>query len=173
MSTIGIFYGSWMNNTKEAANRIKAELETLTNQRVDVFDIAHTRLKEMERFDRVLIGIPTWDIGNLQRDWESAMPQFADLNLSDRLVALFGCGDQQGYPDTFMDGIGILGHHARTCGATIVGYWPTQGYDFTDSLGVEDGQFIGLALDNDNQRKLTAGRIKQWAKQLVGEFGLG
>ncbi|NJO83807.1 MAG: hypothetical protein HC828_14080 [Blastochloris sp.] len=30
------------------------------------------------------------------------------------------------------------------------------GYDFIDSVALEDGQFMGLALDNDNQPHLTA-----------------
>jgi flavodoxin I len=46
-------------------------------------------------------------------------------------------------------------------------------YDFVDSLGVEDGQFMGLALDDDHQKKLTNPRIARWVRQLIGEFGIG
>jgi flavodoxin I len=34
------------------------------------------------------------------------------------------------------------------------------------------GQFVGLALDKDNQSELTDSRIQEWATQLKSEFGL-
>jgi flavodoxin I len=37
---------------------------------------------------------------------------------------------------------------------------------------VRDGKFVGLALDEDNQSELTAGRIEAWATQLKTVFGL-
>nr|MBA3924398.1 flavodoxin FldA [Nostocaceae cyanobacterium] len=41
-----------------------------------------------------------------------------------------------------------------------------------ESKAVRDGKFVGLALDEDNQSELTAERIKAWAAQLKGEFGV-
>jgi len=53
-----------------------------------------------------------------------------------------------------------------------VGYWPADGYDFTESKALRDGKFVGLALDEDNQSDLTDERIKAWVAQLKPEFGL-
>jgi flavodoxin I len=53
-----------------------------------------------------------------------------------------------------------------------VGYWSTDGYDFSDSKALRNGKFCGLALDDDNQPDLTDKRIQQWVGQLKTEFGL-
>ena len=57
------------------------------------------------------------------------------------------------------------------CGKTI-GAWPTDGYNFSESRGVRDGKFIGLALDEDNQGDLTESRIKTWSGQVKQAFGI-
>ncbi|HSV99999.1 MAG TPA: hypothetical protein VLI39_07500 [Sedimentisphaerales bacterium] len=49
---------------------------------------------------------------------------------------------------------------------------PAQDYDFEASCAHRDGQFVGLALDADNQSDLTAPRIKEWVRQIRGELGL-
>jgi flavodoxin I len=172
MTKIGIFYGSLLENTKEAAENIKAELEAYDGITVDIFDIAHNDVRKMEEYELLLVGCPTWNVGQLQSDWEDAEGQIAQLDLRGKRLALFGCGDQGGYPDTFQDAIGILAKAMRKRGASLVGYWPTEGYDFYESLGVEDGKFMGLALDNDVQDYLTNERIREWVRQIVGEFEL-
>jgi flavodoxin I len=54
----------------------------------------------------------------------------------------------------------------------VVGYWPTDGYDFSTSVGVADnGKFYGLGIDVDNQEGMTEERIKAWVKQLKSELG--
>ena len=57
-------------------------------------------------------------------------------------------------------------------GGTTVGYWPTEGYDHTESKAERNGKFVGLALDEDNQPELTDDRIKAWVTQLKSEFGV-
>jgi flavodoxin I len=126
----------------------------------------------MGAYDKLILGCPTWNIGELQSDWDRLLPQMDTLDLSGRQVALFGLGDEGGYPDTYQDAIGIIGEKARERGATLVGFWPTAGYDFLESRGVEDGMFMGLMLDDDNAPELTPERIKVWVQQLVQEFGI-
>jgi flavodoxin I len=116
--------------------------------------------------------VPTWNIGELQTDWEDCLEQFDDLDLHGMQVALFGLGDEGGYPDTYQDAVGILAQKVRERGAEIVGHWPTEGYDFEASLAVEDGRFLGLMLDNDTAPELTAERIMQWVHQIAAEFGV-
>jgi flavodoxin I len=41
-----------------------------------------------------------------------------------------------------------------------VGYWSVEGYNFTESKAVRDGNFVGLAPDEDNQSKLIQQCIK-------------
>lgn len=85
-------------------------------------------------------------------------------------MALFGLGDQVGYPDTFLDAIFFVAEQVRERGAQVVGAWPTVGYTFTQSWAVETGHFLGLALDEDNQSDLTQGRVNAWVTQLRSEF---
>ena len=68
--------------------------------------------------------------------------------------------------------MGILETKIASQGAKTVGYWPTDGYDFSESLALRDGKFVGLAIDEDNQPELTKNRVKQWVAQIKREFGL-
>ena len=168
MSNLGIFFSSSTGNTEEAADAIKAAF----GGDVDVYSVADTPVSKMLDYDNIIIGIPTWEIGELEADWDAVVDDFAALDLSGKLVAVFGLGDQVGYPDTYQDGIGILGKKARDAGATLVGYTDTDGHEFDDSYGLEDGRFMGLALDDDNQAGDTDARIAAWVEQLSVEFKL-
>ena len=54
--------------------------------------------------------------------------------------------------------------------ADVIGAWPTEGYSFTDSTAIENGKFLGLALDEDNESDLTDARIEEWLAQLRDEM---
>ncbi len=108
----------------------------------------------------------------MSSDWEDFFPVLDDIDFTGKTVAYFGVGDQTGYPDSFMDEIGILEEKISALGGKTVGSWPTDGYDFTESRGVRDGKFIGLALDEDNQGDLTESRIKTWSGQVKQAFGI-
>lgn len=71
-----------------------------------------------------------------------------------------------------MDALGILEEKISELGGATVGYWSTDGYDFSESRAVQNGKFVGLAIDEDNQPELTEKRIKAWAAQLKKEFGI-
>ena len=56
------------------------------------------------------------------------------------------------YCDYFIDGVGIIGEVVIENGGKIVGKWSTEGYEYTESKAeLEDGIFLGLAIDEDNQ----------------------
>jgi len=94
------------------------------------------------------------------------------MNFKGKKVAYFGAGDQVGYADNFQDAMGILEAKISQLGGKTVGQWPTTGYDFNESKALRNGQFVGLALDEDNQPELTAERIQKWTSQLKSAFGL-
>ena len=169
---IAVVYGSSTDNTRDAAEAIAAALRERCDAPVNLLDVATLKrdLSPLLRYDTLVLGCPTWNIGELQDDWYDAFPLLERLDWSGKRVALFGCGDQQGYPDSFQDALGIIGRAVRERGATIVGWWPVAGYDFYESLGVEDKHFFGLALDHDNEAQLTAGRIARWVVQLAAEL---
>ncbi|MCE7989733.1 MAG: flavodoxin [Caldilinea sp. CFX5] len=169
MKTIGLFYGSTNGATAAVAERIAA---TFTERGVTVeqFDIADYLLATMLDFDPLILGVSTWNVGQLQADWEAVYPELDELDLTGKQVALFGLGDQVGYPDTFLDALFFVADKARERGATVVGQWPVERYTFNQSWAVEEGRFLGLAVDEDNQADLTQGRVTAWVDQLLNEF---
>jgi hypothetical protein len=46
---------------------------------------------------------------------------------------VFGCGDQHGYGDYFCDAMEELHSSFAAAGADMVGQWPTQGYEHSES----------------------------------------
>lgn len=77
-----------------------------------------------------------------------------------------------GYSHEFLDGMFILWDFLKKAGATLVGEWPVEGYEFEHSEAVVDGRFVGLALDLDNQSGLTEQRLNSWLTLIAPAFGL-
>ena len=75
------------------------------------------------------------------------------------------------YPENFVDGMAIIRDELDQTGVRIIGRWPAEGYEHTDSKSLEDGYFIGLALDDDQQPEYTNERIEKWMKMLKKEIG--
>jgi flavodoxin I len=118
------------------------------------------------------VGCPTWNIGELQADWEGFYNELDEIDFSGKKVAYFGAGDQIGYADNFQDAMGILAEKITSLGGTTVGQWPTDGYDFNESKAIQNDKFVGLALDEDNQPELTETRISSWVAQVKTAFGI-
>ena len=169
---IGLFFGSTNGNTAAVAQLIQREFVTQAGIEIELFDIADFYLEEMLDFDYLILGIPTWNIGQLQRDWEVIIDEFDEIELQGKQAALFGLGDQIGYPDTFCDALFFLADKLETQGVKLAGSWPTEGYEFQSSWAVRDERFIGLMIDQDNQSDLTEDRVRAWVNQLLVEFGL-
>lgn len=169
MSTIGLFYGTQTGNTQTIAEEIQ---KAFGGSVVTLHDVADVEVSDLEGYRYLIIGCPTWNIGELQADWEGLYDELDNVNFSDKQVAYFGAGDQVGYADNFQDAMGILEEKISALGGTTVGYWSTDGYDFNESKAVRDGKFIGLAIDEDNQSDLTEQRIQAWVTQLKREFGV-
>jgi flavodoxin I len=171
MAKIGLFYGTQTGNTQTIAELIQKALGG--NSVVDLYDIADADSSDFEEYECIIIGCPTWNIGELQSDWEGFYnDDLNSINFNGKKVAYFGVGDQVGYADNFQDAIGILEGKIAAAGGTTVGYWSTDGYDFNESKALRDGKFVGLAIDEDNQSDLTDSRVKSWVAQLKQEFGV-
>jgi flavodoxin I len=170
MANIGLFYGTQTGNTQTAAEYIQKEFGG--DSVVDLYDISSADTSDFEKYECIIIGCPTWNIGELQSDWEGFYDELDAIAFSGKKVAYFGAGDQVGYADNFQDAMGILEEKISSLGGTTVGYWPTDGYEHTESKAERNGKFVGLAIDEDNQSDLTDTRIKTWVAQLKQEFGV-
>ncbi|MCD8547019.1 MAG: flavodoxin FldA [Aeromonadaceae bacterium] len=170
MASVGLFFGSDTGNTETIAGMIQKELG---EQLVDVRDIAKSSKEEIAQFDLLILGIPTWYYGEAQADWDDFFPELEEIDFTNKLVAIFGCGDQEDYAEYFLDAMGTLRDIVEARGAIIMGHWPTEGYHFEASKAlVDDHHFVGLGIDEDRQPELTEGRVKAWCKQLVEEMCL-
>lgn len=170
MASVGLFFGSDTGNTEAVAKMLQKQL---TKQLVHVQDIAKSSKEDLEQFDLLLLGIPTWYYGEAQCDWDDFFSQLESIDFSTKLVAIFGCGDQEDYAEYFCDAMGALRDIVEAKGATIVGHWPTAGYEFEASKAVVDNDhFVGLCIDEDRQPELTEERVNRWAAQLYDEMCL-
>ncbi|UAA37273.1 flavodoxin FldA [Paraneptunicella aestuarii] len=170
MASVGLFFGSDTGNTEHVSKLIQKELG---KDLVDIQDIAKSSKEDIEKYDLLLFGIPTWYYGEAQCDWDDFFPELEQIDFTDKLVAIFGCGDQEDYAEYFLDAMGMIRDIVETRGAIVVGHWPTDSYDFEASKGlVDENHFVGLGIDEDRQPELTESRVAQWCKQLQEEMCL-
>lgn len=170
MTKIGLFYGTQTGYTQTASEIIQKEFGG--DSVVTLHDISKAETSDFEEYDYIIIGCPTWNVGELQSDWEDFYDELDNIDFTGKKVAYFGEGDSVGYSDTFQDAMGMLEEKISELGGETVGYWSTESYNFNESRALRDGKFVGLALDEDNQSDLTDERIKTWVAQLKQEFGL-
>lgn len=173
-NSIGLFYGSSTCYTEMAGEKIQAAIHAITGDedRVHLYNIAADSLHKAEQYQVLIFGISTWDFGELQEDWESQWDDIGSLNLTDKIVAIYGLGDQLGYPDWFQDAVGMLHQQLLPSGCQRIGQWPNQGYEFNASkaLTADGRHFVGLCLDDETQYEHTDNRISEWAKQILLEI---
>ncbi len=167
MAKIGIFFGTDTGNTRKIAKSLAKKLGDAADAPVNVNKAA---IEDLLKYDSLILGSPTLGDGELpglsaggeNESWEEFLPNLKGVDLTGKTIALFGLGDQEGYPDNFVDALGIIHKRVKAEGATVVGEWPTDGYDFKKSKAVVDGKFVGLVLDLDNQKDLTDERVDAW-----------
>ncbi|PLY07806.1 MAG: flavodoxin [Arcobacter sp.] len=152
-----IFYATSTGNTEEVANKILERLDDF-----ELIDISRDGIDKMKECDSMIIGVSTWGEGDLQDDWEDCLGDLQAIDFSNKTVALFGLGDQDGYPDEFSNALGIIYEEVSSQGANIVGQTSTEGYDYDESKAEVNGEFVGLVIDEDNQSILTDERINNW-----------
>ena len=169
---IGLFFGSSTGCGEGVANQIKEIVEGLGVAEVDIAVVSAASVKVMENFDYRILGASTWNIGELQDDWALKIGEMDSLKLGGRKVAMYGCGDQFGYSNSFVDALGIIGDKIIQAGGDLVAWWPDDEYEYEFSRGAHDKTFMGLPVDNDNQPERTAQRVVNWTYWVLEEFGL-
>ncbi|CAL4322054.1 flavodoxin FldA [Buchnera aphidicola] len=170
MKKIGIFFGSDTGNTEKIANIIYKKIGVNISQ---IYDISKASKKDIENFNYLIFGIPTWYYGEVQCDWEDFLPILKKINFLNKTIALFGCGDQEDYNEYFCDALGIIYNIIQKNQGNIVGRWSTQEYTFESSKALlNKDYFVGLILDEDRQPEKTDQRIKIWLRKIAPFFDL-
>ena len=167
MKKTGIFYGGTVDgNTKSVTDKL-AKLLNVSSE--DIINIADASIETLNKYDRLIFGTSSWGIGGAHYDWENFVDLLSDVDFTGKKVAIFGLGDQKQYPESFVDGMGLIYCRlgAKDC---VVGFTPIEGYNYYFSMAEREGRFVGLALDDDSQPELTIPRLEAWADQLKKEF---
>jgi flavodoxin I len=170
---IGLFYGTDTGNTETISKDIKKKLESRFGEgTVEMKEIYKKTSSDMEAYDYLILGMPTWYDGELQADWEDYIPEMEKINFKNKKIAFFGLGDQYGYASYFCDALGVFAEIVEKNGGKLSGLWPTTGYEFDFSKAQRGDVFLGLCIDVDNQDELTNERLDKWLEQVVKEFGI-
>ncbi|MEA2110785.1 MAG: flavodoxin [Campylobacterota bacterium] len=167
MQKIGLFYASSTGNTENVANAIK---ETMTSSQIELHNVDSCDDDAMNEYEFIILGVSTWGEGDLQDDWDDYLPNMQKVDFTNKTIALFGLGDQEEYCDNFLDAMGALYDVAIEAGATVVGSWSTDGYEHDESTAIRNGEFVGLAIDEDNQEELSNERVTKWVEQISPYF---
>lgn len=177
MSRIGLFFASSTGNTRRIAKAIKKRFDDATM--ADALNVNKATAELVAGYSHLILGTSTLGGGQLPGlstdcmggGWEEFLPQLEEVDFSGKTVALFGLGDQGKYPDEFVDAMGIIYEFLVARGARVVGSWPADDYDFISSRALVNDEFVGLVLDQENQKMLTEARLEAWLKRIAPEFG--
>ena len=126
MKKIGLFYGGTTAKTAVVALKIQ---EAFAENEVVLIPIEGATRKEFESFDNIIAGTSTWFDGELPTYWDEFMPEIESIDMTGKKVALFGLGDQERYPDNFVDGIGILAEAFTKSNAELIGFTTSPNHE--------------------------------------------
>lgn len=167
---IPLIYGSTTGNT-ERVSQLIAECWPGSTP-LNLISIDSMVSADIEQASSVIIGVPTWNFGELQEDFDEIWSSFCEIDFSGKCVALFGLGDQLGYGDWFLDAMGTVATQISQKGARLIGEWSVEGYDFESSKALTpcETAFVGLALDEDTQSFETRDRVERWLNMIYPQL---
>jgi flavodoxin I len=173
MKKIGLFYWPKSGNVEFCAKKI---YKKFPQEQIELHSVDEINDVKLEKYDLFIVGGSTvgadvWENSADSNRWHDFFKVVENSGLKDKPVAIYGLGDQVLYPDHFVDGIKTIKNEFEIAGAKLIGRWPTEGYEFTGSESVEGDEFLGLALDEDQQDEMTDERIDTWIKQISKEAG--
>lgn len=172
MKKIALIYWPKKGNVEKMGKKIS---EKFSKDQIDIYTITEVDVKILPNYNLLIIGNSTvgadnWEDAHKSR-WYEFFKRLADIDLKSTSIAFYGLGDQILYPDHFVDGMAIVKQEFAKCCPLFIGKWPAKNYDFTDSDSLDGDNFIGLALDEDQQSELSEARIEKWIAQLKSEVG--
>lgn len=164
---VGLLYATQTGNTETVAGYI-AEAAG-----VEAADVGDYGAEDLAEFDGLIVGCPTWNTGADEyrsgTSWDDLIDDIKGVDLKGKKVAVFGCGDQEGYGDNFCDGIEELNSTFKAAGAELIGYVDAGSYNHEESKSEQGGKFLGCPFDEDNDGDGSEDRAKEWVAQLKSE----
>jgi len=172
MKKIGLFYGPQGGATEKVAKKVA---NALGIDNVDLLAVKSAKASDMEKYENIILGMSTigketWESDKPANDWDIFLPELEKANYANKVIAMFGLGDQITYDLHFVDALGIVANKILPKGAKIIGQVETEGYEFRESLALMDGKFIGLPVNEDFEPELTDERVNKWVESIKKEF---
>lgn len=166
--TTKIIYWPKGGSVEKVAKKLENKLTNVLAYSVEDIDFNMLADTELLILGGSTVGADDWKNKTYKDAWAMFFNELKEkeIAMTGKKVALFGLGNQVLYPDHFVDSLKDMADYVRATDATIVGACPNKGYDFTASEALENGQFIGLPLDEDTQAKKTDARLKAWITDL-------
>ena len=174
MKKTALLYWVKGGNVEKSAEIVYRQFD---EKSIDLFPLDEFDVNKINDYDLVILGSSTvgawkWEDATNDNKWNEFFRTVQKMDLSNITFATFGLGNQVLYPNHFVDGLGFFQEEILKTNARIIGKWPVEGYLFTDSEGVHNGMFYGLALDGDNEPEKTEMRARQWVARLEKEMGM-
>ena len=94
MEEIGLFYGSDTGITDDITKDFVTFWE---DNNLNVIEIGDANVSDFNKYEQLILGLPTWYDGDLQSDWEDFFDDFKTIDFTNKTVAIYGLGDQIGY----------------------------------------------------------------------------
>ena len=167
--SIGIFYASAGGVTTQVAEAL-AEAFGVEEDSVIFMEDDFDDLEQFEDYDTLFIGSSTWGQGDPHHEWVDPLMEIQDDgDFEGKKVAFFGAGDCVKHGEHFCSALGKLHDTFVEKGATAIGYVDKSEYKYEASLAERGDKFVGLAIDDLNEKDKTPGRIANWIEQLKSE----
>jgi len=172
MKKIGLFYGPLGGSTERVAKKVATALGT---ENVDLISVKDANIVDLEKYENVIFGMSTigketWESDKSANDWDVFLPELEKVDYSNKVIAMFGLGDQISYDLHFVDALGIVAEKILPKGAKIVGRVGTEAYECRESLAIIEGKFIGLPVNEDFEPELTDERVNNWVQKIKSEL---
>ena len=114
-----IVYDTITGNTETCAKYI-CDIFVDRGYTVNLQDATHFHPTGFENYDLIVLGSPTYSLGELTEDFELFVQDMAGTNLSTKKAAVFGLGDSEDYPDDFCTSVDILENSLKDCKANLI-----------------------------------------------------
>ena len=173
MNKTALFFSPVGGNVHSVTKKLG---EMIGSDKVDIIPVKEVEQGDVEKYNQIIllgstVGADHWNNETITDEWPAFFEKIKDLSLEKKKLAIVGLGNCVLYPAHFADGMAVLYERIKKQNAQIFGFVDAKDYDFTDSEAVNDeGYFCGLAIDEDNEDELTAGRLENWISILKPDF---
>lgn len=140
-----LIYATNSGSTLEVCNHITTEL-TAKGQEVTQKDAAEAGPDDLNGYDLIILGSPTWNDGDIHDNFRLFMDKFEGKTLPDKKFAVFGLGD-----NTYT-------HFCKSADILTDFVKKIQGKQVSDTLKINNFYFN----QNDELPKITA-----WADKII------